>query len=149
MAFSNYRSLLFLLYRPFFGWQLLAYLSGFAILLGIDSLSSMFLASHIGGFAAIGYGGALSILGGVLFVTKAEALRRRIIDEGRKGISSPRTLYQYGGVLVLLVPMMFPGIFSSALALVFYLPPLCRWVGRHVLGLRGSDVAEIQQHISH
>jgi len=149
MAFSNYRSLVFLLYRPFFGWQLLGYLSGFGVLLGLDSLSLMYLASRVGAFGAIGYGGALSVFGGVLFVAKAEALRHRIIAEGRKGISSPLTLYQYGGVLVLLIPMMFPGVFSSILALVLYLPPLSRWVGRRVLGLGPVELAEIQQHISH
>lgn len=141
-------SLIQFLFSPYVSLRIVSMLSALGIVMLADGILLLWVAQRIGGLPALAYSSMIGILGGFLFILRAGALKRKILDQASKGVLQGRLVQQYGGMVVLLIPMVLPGIISSAGALVLYLPIFCRAVGWFMLGLNKSATSEVQQHLA-
>lgn len=141
-------SLIHLLFSPFVSLRIVSLLSALSMLMLADGIFLLWVGQRIGGLPALAYSALIGIIGGILFALRAGAIKRKILEQSSKGGVQVRLVQQYGGMVVLLIPMVLPGIVSSGVALILYLPVLCRLVGWFMVGLNKATVAEVQQHLA-
>jgi UPF0716 family protein affecting phage T7 exclusion len=133
------------LFSPYMSLRILSFLSALSILMLADGILLLWIAQRIGGLPALAYSALVGILGGSLFAMRAGALKRKITEQASNGMVQLGLVQQYGGMVLLLIPMILPGFISSGVAFLFYLPAFCRALGWLILGINKSVASEVQQ----
>ena len=127
--------------------RLIPLVVGFSFLASIDAILTIWVASRIGGLAAVAGIGLCAAGGASLFAVKIASLRRFLGAEADRGRFESRNIHRYYGLWAAALLMVAPGVFSSLLALCLYPAPLGVLLGKVILGANSASLQRIHEYL--
>jgi UPF0716 family protein affecting phage T7 exclusion len=140
--------LLILFFRQDSLLRIFMWLMGFGILVLLDSLATVWLASRIGAYLAIALVGAMTWISlAVQFASLSRHIRlaRKLAARGG-GIE--HEFRHICGLVVSALLIITPGLLTDILAWAIYVPPLRLVIGNTIVRRNRPEFEQLHQHLS-
>lgn len=129
------------------GMRMAAILSALGILLGLDAISIIWLASRLGAALALASCGLVCMAFALLVALRIRAQRELLIKHAGRGEFLPAEIFRYYGLWISLVLIAIPGLSTLSLGFLMYPAPISRLAGRLALGPDEALLLRIHQKL--
>ena len=128
--------------------RIFMWLMGFGILILLDNLATIWLASLIGAFVAVALVGVLTWVNlSVVFAAMARHIRLARLGASR-GTMAKTEFIHLSSLTVSAILIISPGLITDLLAWLLFLPPLRIVVGTQVFRRFKTEFEQLHQHLS-
>ena len=128
--------------------RIFMWLMGFGILILLDNLATIWLATRIGAYMSVAVVGIMTWLSLAIVFASLSRHVRLARSKAARASDSNDEFKHICGLLISAILIITPGLLSDFLGWVIYIPPIRLLVGRLIFQRNRIEFEQLHQHLS-